>query len=335
MQRIAVTILLSSCAMFAQVATQTPTTSPQAPPPAPVVGVPRIGMSPQQPGTPAAPAVSPDTVVAMIDGKPWTAAQMDALLAELPVQTQTIVQKSPARFIQDFLNFILLEKKAEEDGLDKQSPYKQELFYQKLMLLANAEGEKGRNSIIIQRDQEEKYYEENKEAVYRVVNTKVIYIGYAAAAATKAGAKPAAAANPANGVTRTEAEAKAKIEGLRKQILAGADFGKLAKENSDDKTSAAKDGDYGSITRSSPYPAVIKDAIFKLKPGEVSEPIEQPSGIYLVKAVETSYQPFVEVEAQIRDLLTNQQFQHWQDDLRTHNKVTVEVPAYFSSRQPK
>ena len=73
--------------------------------------------------------------------------------------------------------------------------------------------------------------------------------------------------------TLTEAEAKAKIDDLKKQIEAGADFGKLAKENSDDKDSAAKDGDFGLIKKNSPYPEAIKKTVFELKPGQVSEPL--------------------------------------------------------------
>jgi len=337
-------VLLFGCGVFAQVATspQNPPASPQMPPGPPLIGRPTIGL-PQQ-AKPTGPPVSPDTVVATIDGKPWTAAQMDELLSQLPIRTQGIVQQQPVQFIQQLLNFKGLEKKAEDDGLDKQAPYRQELFYQRMMTLANAEGEKARNAIVIPRENEEKYYETNKDALYRVVKTKVIYVGFAPPpAAAKPGAapspipavKPPAPAAGPNGVTRTEAEAKAKIEDLRKQLLAGADFGKLAKENSDDKTSAVKDGDYGDIMRSSPYPAQIKDAIFKLKAGEVSEPIAQPSGYYLIKAVDSSYRPFDAVEEEIRTQMTNEQFQSWRTDLSTHNKVTVEVPAYFSNRQPK
>jgi len=339
------TILLFAGGLFAQVATppQNPPSapvSPQIPPGPPLMGRPPMGVP--QPAKPAAPPVSPDTVVAVVDGKPWTAAQMDDLLAELPVRTQSIIQQQPATFIQQFLNFKALEKKAEDDGLDKKDPTRQELFNNRLMVLANAEAELARNAIVIPTEDEQKYYETNKEALYRVVKTRVIYVGFSpAAAAPKPGAAlppvpvakpPAPASGPA---TRTQAEAKAKVDDLRKQILAGADFGKLAKENSDDKASAAKDGDYGNIMRSSPYPAPIKDAIFRLKAGEVSEPIAQPSGYYLIKAEDVSYRPFSEVETEIRIQLTNEKFKVWQDDLKTRNKVTVEVPTYFSTRQPR
>jgi hypothetical protein len=346
MRETLITLLFAS-GVFAQVATspQNPPAapvSPQIPPGPPVIGRPTIGM-PQQ-ARPAGPPVSPDTVVATIDGKPWTAAQMDELLSELPVKTQGIVQQQPVTFIQQFLNFKALEKKAEDDGLDKKAPYEQELFYNRMVVLTNAEFEKARNAIVIPRQDEEKYYETNKDALYRVVKTKVIYVGFAPpppAVKPGAAAPPVPAVKPPvppagpNGVARTETEAKAKIEDLRKQLLAGADFGKLAKENSDDKISAAKDGDYGDIMRSSPYPAQIKDAIFKLKAGEVSEPIAQPSGYYLIKAVDVSYRPFAAVEEEIRTQLTNEQFKTWRTDLDTHNKVTVEVPSYFSTRQPK
>ncbi len=92
----------------------------------------------------------------------------------------------------------------------------------------------------------------------------------------------------------TEAEAKAKIEDLAKQIQGGADFGKLARDISDDKTSAAKDGDFGVVKQDSSYPPAIKTAVFALKQGELSAPIRQPNGFYLIRAEEINQQPFNE-----------------------------------------
>jgi parvulin-like peptidyl-prolyl isomerase len=115
-------------------------------------------------------------------------------------------------------------------------------------------------------------------------------------------------------------------------VLAGADFGKLAKENSDDKISAAKDGDYGDIIRTSPYPEPIKKAIFGLKPGEVSEPIRQPTGFYLIKAADSSYQPMDTVRQQIHDALVGQEFQKHMDALQSQFTVTIEDKTYFSTR---
>src|SRR5258707_1123235 len=128
----------------------------------------------------------------------------------------------------------------------------------------------------------------------------------------------------------TEAEAKAKIEDLRKQIVAGADFGKLARENSDDKTSAAKDGDFGIMKQSSTYPEPIKAAVFGLKAGEVSQPVRQPNGFYLIRVDEVIVQPFQEVFSEIYQAVKQERLNDYIKNLQSQYKVKVENPAYFS-----
>ncbi|MGA2182481.1 MAG: peptidylprolyl isomerase [Bryobacteraceae bacterium] len=308
-------------------------TAPQNPPASPLTGRPEA--SRVQPGTAVVPP-SPDKVVAKLNGKPLTVADVDKLLSDLPMQLQGAITREPERFLQQLMVFEELERQAEQEGLDKKDPYRQELAYRRLMTLAQAEIDKARNSVRISPDQEHQYYETNKATMYRVVKTKVIFVGFSAATPAPAPGAPQPAASPAaNGITRTEADAKAKIDDLRKQVLAGGDFGKLAKENSDDKISAAKDGDYGDIIRTSPYPEPIKKAIFALKPGEVSEPIRQPSGFYLIKAADSSFQPLDQVRLEIHNLLVGQEFQKHMDAISAQFNVTVEDRTYFTTRPAK
>jgi parvulin-like peptidyl-prolyl isomerase len=312
-------------------------TAPQNPPASPPGG--RPATSRVQPGTDVVPP-SPDKVVATLNGKPFTVADVDKLLSDLPPQQQGFITRAPEQFLQQLMTFEELEREAEQDGLDKQAPYRQELAYGRLRTLAQAEMEKLRNTANISSEQEQQYYEANKTTRFRVVKAKVIFVGFAPAAATPAPAPgppklpPAPAPPAASGITRTEADAKTKIDDLRKQVLAGADFGKLAKENSDDKVSAAKDGDYGDIIRTSPYPQPIKDVIFKLKPGEVSDPIRQPSGFYLIKAADSSFQPLDQVRFEVHTQLAQQEFQKRIEAISARYKVTVEDSAYFKTRPP-
>lgn len=310
---------LIAAGLMAQIAT--PPQNPQAPP---MAGRPEV--SHPQPGTTLAPP-SPDKEVAKINGKPLTVAEAEKILGDLPVKFQVMVTRDPEHLLQNLLVFRELARQAEEQGLDKENPYRQELVYSRFMTLAQAEVERSRNAARVSSEDEQKYYEEKKEGMFRVVKAKAIFVGFAPAPPASGAPAPAV-----NGTTRTEAEAKTKIDDLRKQALAGADFGKLAKENSDDKISSAKDGDYGDIIRTSPYPEPIKKAIFGLKPGEVSEPIRQPTGFYLIKAADSSYQPMDTVRQQIHDALVGQEFQKHMDALQSQFTVTIEDKTYFSTR---
>jgi len=79
-------------------------------------------------------------------------------------------------------------------------------------------------------------------------------------------------------VLETEAEAQGVIEKLRM----GADFGQLAQEVSKDTVSRRHNGEMPPL----PITALLGAAASKLKPGEISEPIQTPDGFHVLKLVE-------------------------------------------------
>ncbi len=101
--------------------------------------------------------------------------------------------------------------------------------------------------------------------------------------------RPEGAAAQGSDEELTRDEAKRKAEEIYKKLKAGEDFAKIARKESMDEESRKKGGDIGYVTNS-PYdyrlPGTVKDALFALDPGEVSEPIEPPgwNAFYIVKA---------------------------------------------------
>jgi len=81
----------------------------------------------------------------------------------------------------------------------------------------------------------------------------------------------------------SEAEAKVKLEELRKKIVAGADFGEVAKTNSDD-SSASKGGDLGWVAPGDTVPE-FERAMNALRDNEVSQPVQTPFGWHLVQVL--------------------------------------------------
>lgn len=300
----------------------------QTPPP------PQAGPAPQvTPGTPAPPApqaatpaapITPDTVVAEVDGKKLTAAQIDQLFANLPTQYQQSARMQPERALTQIFLFQHLAEEAEKANLDKQAPWKQDLEFQHMAVLYQAEINEYKNKVNVTAEDQEKLYKDNSDR-FKQVKVKVIHISYSATPD-----KP----GPDGKKMLSEAEAKEKVDGLRKQVLAGEDFGKLARENSDDKSSAAKDGDFGTISRNSPYPQPVKDAVFSLKQGEVSQPVKQANGFYLIRVESVIVQPFPEVRSQIIEELKQARFVAWMKELQTRFAVKVENPAYFTTKRP-
>ncbi|MFQ5488475.1 MAG: peptidylprolyl isomerase, partial [Gammaproteobacteria bacterium] len=72
---------------------------------------------------------------------------------------------------------------------------------------------------------------------------------------------------------------------LRRRILAGEDFAQLAREYSDDKASAVDGGDLGWV---SPGQMVseFEQALAKLEPGLISEPVKSGFGWHLIQVLE-------------------------------------------------
>ena len=82
----------------------------------------------------------------------------------------------------------------------------------------------------------------------------------------------------------TDAQAKAKLEELRKQIIGGADFAKLAKQYSADPGSANNGGDLGWVDPGTMVPA-FETQMDKLQVGQISEPFKTRYGWDMVQVL--------------------------------------------------
>jgi peptidyl-prolyl cis-trans isomerase D len=99
------------------------------------------------------------------------------------------------------------------------------------------------------------------------------------------------------------AAAKAKAESLVKQLRAGADFAKLAKENSQDPGSASNGGDMNWVERNGGTVKAFEDAVFTVPMNTISDPIRtEEFGFHIIKVTEkrpAGYRSFEEVRPQI------------------------------------
>lgn len=97
-----------------------------------------------------------------------------------------------------------------------------------------------------------------------------------------------------------EAKLKAKAEDLLKQVRAGADFAKLAKEYSEDPGSKDKGGEYW-VQRNGQMVKEFEDAAFNLKPGQ-SDLVKTQYGYHVFQVMErqpAGIRPFSEVKGEL------------------------------------
>ena len=269
---------------------------------------------------PTLPDLPGDTVVVVFDdGVKLTMDQFRDLISVQPPAQQQLMIANRQAFLHQYAVMRKLGQVAEKEGLDKQSPTKERLEFQRLSVLAQTKLMMTMSLATVDPAELSKYYEANKER-YKVVKVKAIYVAFSSATASSAaGKKPV-----------TEEQAKTKITGLLAQIRGGADFVKLVKENSDDETSRAKDGDFLTVRVNDNIPDAMRTAVFQLKQGEVSEPVRQPSGFYLFRADEVSYRPFQEVRDEIFTTLQQQHGTEWMRQFDSTTKVDFPSAAFLS-----
>ncbi len=112
---------------------------------------------------------------------------------------------------------------------------------------------------------------------------------------------------PPTGGSEAENKAKAKVEDAIRRAKAGEDFGKLAKEVSEDTaTAASQGGDLGFVGKGEMVPQ-FEEAVFALKKGEISpQPVRTPFGYHaiMVSDVQDSgVQPFRDAAVKIKEKL--------------------------------
>jgi len=83
----------------------------------------------------------------------------------------------------------------------------------------------------------------------------------------------------------SDADARARLAGIKARIEAGESFEELARANSDDKGSAARGGDLGWASPGTFVPA-FEEVLARLQPQEISEPFQTPFGWHIVQLLE-------------------------------------------------
>lgn len=158
-------------------------------------------------------------------------------------------------------------------------------------------------------DQEIKdYYEQNKESMATPEQVRASHI-----------------------LVKTKAEAEAIVKDLK----GGADFAALAKEKSTDPGSKDNGGDLNYFSKGQMVPS-FEEAAFKLKVGEISEPVQSDFGYHIIKVTDhkDAVNPtFDQKKDEIKETLTHQKISEmsssYMDELKAKAKITntLDKPA--------
>jgi parvulin-like peptidyl-prolyl isomerase len=139
-----------------------------------------------------------------------------------------------------------------------------------------------------------------------------------------------------------EAEAKKRLASIRQQLAKPrADFGAIARNESDDKASAASGGDLGLLPEDRLRPPV-RDAVAGMQEGAVSEPLRTDDGWHVIRLTGSqpaAPAPLTDVRAQIVQALRQQRIAATErkliDDLLRRQPIRVDEIGLQRAAKPE
>ncbi len=314
---------LATCLMIAPLALCTAQTLTPKPPvvqtPAPPTPLPAVPVNPAAPKPMLEDIPGADPVVITVGDQTVTKSEFESLLASLPDQVRASAQQGPGkrRLAEQLVDLKVLAQEARKRGVDRNPDTRQMIAFQTDNVLANTLYRDIAGKLKVDEAAERAYFDAHKNEFEHVKASHILVRFKGASAPARPGEKDL-----------TEEEALAKIQGLRKRLVAGEDFAKLSSTESDDTVAGKNGGSLGSFGRGQMDSAFEKVA-FELPVGQISEPVKTKFGYHLIKVEEHTPPKFEDLRASIEQRLKPEMAKKAVDDIRKQTPVSLN-DAYFS-----
>jgi peptidyl-prolyl cis-trans isomerase C len=265
------------------------------------------------------PPTDPSTVIITVGDHKITAGQFDDYIKALPQQYQATA-RGPGRrdFAKNLVELNVLADEAAKQGVADKPEVKLQIEFQRDNMLAQAMFLNLQQQATVSDAEVQAYYDAHKSD-YEVLKARHILIR------VKGGPMAARPGKP----ELTDEEAKAKAEEIRKRIVGGEDFAKLAEAESDDTDSGKNGGELGEFKHNMMVPPFEK-AAFALKPGDISEPVLSPFGYHIIQVESHTTKSLDEVKPEIVAQLRPQAAREAVKELTGKAKVELN-DSYFGA----
>jgi hypothetical protein len=242
-----------------------------------------------------------------------TRAQFDKLLGAVSGERsgppQQIPPEAKRQFGTRYAQMLTFATEAEKRGLDK-SPEAQELFHlMRLQVLAQIMGNALQKESQPSADEVQKYYNDNAQRYTELTIQRVLV-----------------PIRPAGEGKTNEAEMKKLADDLRQRAAGGAEFKTLQAE-AFEKAGLSNPPETKQVLQAQAIPPTHQ-AVRQLKAGEVSQVIQDPTGLYIYKLESQRQIPLEQVKPEIERTLGRQKVQQ-QVEALMNSTTPVLNPQYF------
>jgi parvulin-like peptidyl-prolyl isomerase len=282
------------------------------------------------------PKASDNPEIAVVDGHSVTLNDIRKMMETAPPQILQTFKQNPQMAIQTYFIIKYLSAEGDKEKLAEESPLKEQLEMLRANTIAGAMINHERDGYKVSEEMITNFYTQNKSR-YEQAKVKIIYIAFKPGMGDSGPCKTpeecakqaVEAAHPSNG--RSEAQAKVIADDVYNQSKAGAKFEDLVAKYSDDPETKKAGGDLGNaVTSTSSYNEEVKKAIFALMPGEVSSPVHQTNGFYLIRLEEKIVRPLnSEVTEQIVQELRQNHLNDFMNSMNQRFKPAVKNTDFF------
>jgi parvulin-like peptidyl-prolyl isomerase len=267
-------------------------------------------------------AASPGTVIATVNGRKFTAGDYQQLLLAMPHDRREAAMKQPRATLEQYALFQNLLDEAEKSNLDQRAPYKEQIAEARRQILVQARIHEQTNAVVVSPDDVKKHYQDNRRH-YTEAKAKVLFISQILDERRLDGSQAK---------KREPEESKALADELAEKLKTGADFVELAKQYSDDASTAEKGADFPDAIRStsSSVPQDIRDAVLNAKVGDIVGPLQHETGYYIFRVESVAVTPFEQMKGDIYNELKQAGLAKWLEEMKARSTVTIENSVFLA-----
>lgn len=276
-------IVLFALELSAQQSTTSPKTADSASPPSANV----------QTAATLPDAGSAQKVVLKVGATEVTQAEIDALVSKMSPKAKAIVATQGRGPVADeYIRTLLLSQRALDEHLDAAPEVRMQIELQRAQTLAQAEYQKMASAVTVTQEEVNQYFAAH-QSEFETVQVRQFLIR----------TRPPGTDDPKQGLTA--AEARVTAESIRKALLSGKSVDKVAEPYALSNTVMMIDRKPQILRRGEMKPALEK-AVFALRDGGVSEIVDMPQALAVVKVLRHQRPELKEVVAEIEAKLQRQ-----------------------------